>query len=95
MIPRPIVGQRSLGAATGDDGVIYVLGGCCASGFPLTVAEAYDPATGTWSPLPPMPVARGGLVASLGLDREILAIGGFTGPQSNPIASDLVEAFHP
>ncbi len=83
------------GVATGDDGVIYAVGGCCASGLPIAVAEAYNPPRDTWSTLVPMPAARGSLVASLGLDGEILAIGGFTDPRSNPTALDLVEAFHP
>jgi N-acetylneuraminic acid mutarotase len=49
-------------------GTMIVIGGWVgAPNMPRTAqnaAEAYDPRTGTWSELPPMPAARGGLGAS-------------------------------
>ncbi|MPZ54091.1 MAG: S8 family serine peptidase, partial [Acidimicrobiia bacterium] len=36
-------------AATGPDGLVYVVGGIVASGSPLDTLRAYDPATDTWS----------------------------------------------
>ena len=47
------------GVATGViEGKLYAVGGSPASGFPRTVAEAYDPATNTWATKAPALTSR-------------------------------------
>jgi non-specific serine/threonine protein kinase len=56
---------------------IYVVGGRVAP-FPYDnykALDAYDTATGTWTELPDMPTARGGLGAAA-LDGKLYAFGG-------------------
>ena len=53
-------------------------------------ADAYDPATDTWSELSPMPTARSGIAAAL-LDGQIYVIGG----ESPRGAFTQVEAYDP
>jgi non-specific serine/threonine protein kinase len=66
--------QREHLTASVVDGKAYVIGGRWG-GINVATAEAYDPATDTWSALPAMPTARGGL-ASAPLDGEIHVFGG-------------------
>jgi len=60
----------------GPDGRIYALGGIDSVGNPLDAAEAYDPATGAWATLPPLPAARSDLAAAFGPDGRLRALGG-------------------
>jgi N-acetylneuraminic acid mutarotase len=70
-------------AAHGSDGRIYVFGGYFPDGSTVTSsAEAYDPATNTWSPIAPMPIALTGHAAVTAPDGHIYVIGGFTGSSS-------------
>jgi N-acetylneuraminic acid mutarotase len=60
-------------AAVVVDGTIIAVGGRAATD--LAAVERYEPATDTWTSLPPLPTARGGLTAAV-LDNAIHAIGG-------------------
>ena len=67
------------------DGRVLVAGGDGAyqgaslDGANVTAsAEAYDPATDTWSPLPPMPEPRAGGAAVVLADGSVLLVGGYT-----------------
>ncbi|KAF7781160.1 hypothetical protein PRUB_b0295 [Pseudoalteromonas rubra] len=64
---------------------IYVIGGRTSGpdGANLSYAEVYDTKTETWTPIAPLPVASGGLSASV-LDGKIIVSGGEVfGPQGN------------
>jgi hypothetical protein len=74
------------------DGKVYMFGGFAAG----TVAEGlgwepsdrammYDPATDSWSELPPMPTARGAAIA-VSFDRKLYVIGGGAMPPGQPPA---------
>ena len=86
-----LTARRGCGACLLADGQVMVAGGFDVSGSTLVVlsqAELYDPASGTWSPLPGMP---GGLMpASLMVlpSGEVLALGtGTAGPSTGAIYS--------
>ena len=66
------------GAAVGLDGRTYISGGCNGS-YPSfnTEADVYDPATGTWTAIAPMPVGRCIGSDITGPDGRIYAIGGY------------------
>jgi N-acetylneuraminic acid mutarotase len=94
--PMPTA-RIEFGLVTGNDGLIYAIGGCpglhefCTP--VLGVVEAYNPATNTWTKKASMPTPRGGVAAALGPDGLIYAMGGLTvaaGP-----AVDTVEAYNP
>src|SRR5262249_30801416 len=53
----------------------------------------YDPATDSWDTLPPMPTARAGLAAALGVDGRIFAIGGVD--TRTPTALDTGGSYEP
>jgi len=54
-------GRRFHGAALGDDGFIYAVGGSEWGGAPaFSSVERYNPQTNTWSPATPMHTARHG-----------------------------------
>jgi N-acetylneuraminic acid mutarotase len=63
------------------DGKIYMFGGFAGGHddhlgwMPSDYAAVYDPATDSWSDLPPMPTARGGL-AAVALNGKIYVVGG-------------------
>jgi hypothetical protein len=50
-------------------GRIVVFGGECDNRIPFAHNEAYDPATGRWSTLAPMPSGRHGITAAADGDR--------------------------
>ena len=80
-------------AAAAVDGKIYILGGAPAVQGPvLSMVEAYDPATDTWTPKTDMPTGRTGFTAEVVNDR-IYAIGGTTFVQGPGVQT--VEEFHP
>ncbi|MCC6190405.1 MAG: hypothetical protein IT318_15350 [Anaerolineales bacterium] len=93
-------GRWSLALVAGPDGRLYALGGtnCGPPGFcwqpprPVGTVEAYDPATNQWSTRQSMPTARTGLVAAVGNDGLIYAIGG---QDVNGEALATVEAYNP
>jgi N-acetylneuraminic acid mutarotase len=70
---------------------VYVVGGRTGGiGGNLDVAEAFDPAAGRWSSLPPMPTARGGLAATATASGQVVAVGG-----EAAATFEEVEAFDP
>lgn len=88
--PPPIL-RDSLAAATGPDGLFYVLGGQLQfDGGALAVVETFDPSLAQWADAPPMPTARMQLTATT-LNGRIFALGGHT----HAGHVDAVEAFDP
>jgi N-acetylneuraminic acid mutarotase len=85
---RHHVGIASLG------GFLYVVGGYSQSLFsvwePVVTVYRYNPSTGRWEELTPMPTARGGLGVAV-FNGHLYAIGGYNGKE-NPSA---VEVFDP
>lgn len=80
-------------AAVSYQGYIYMFGGSTEpfSGAKDHVAY-YDPATDSWTTLlPPMPTARGGLMAEV-LGDSIYVMGGM---DNNGVSLNTVEIFHP
>ena len=68
-----------LGLATSVvNGIIYAMGGGSEVRQPLSIVEAYDPATDTWTKKAGMPTARCGPGTCL-VNGKIYAIGGATG----------------
>lgn len=70
--------RRGAAGAVGGDGRIYVIGGWLGSGGGETtnLVETYDPVTGTWTDVVPMPTPRAWLAAATASDGRIYAIGG-------------------
>jgi hypothetical protein len=103
LAPMPTARTR-LAVVEGPDGKIYAIGGF--NGSSLATVEAYDPTTNQWtcsigdlnagctaSTIPPMPTARDGLGAVVGVDQRIYAIGGYAGSAS--AVTGVVEAYDP
>ena len=63
---------------TGDDGLIYVMGGL-DGGVPFSTVEAYNPLTDTWTAKMAMPETTRGAAVAKGLNGIIYVIGGFNG----------------
>ncbi|MBV9848563.1 MAG: hypothetical protein JO250_02630 [Armatimonadetes bacterium] len=80
--------RLNVAAALGPDGNIYVFGGVSGpNNTPtLNTAEAYNPATNTWSTKAPMPTARSAMAAETGADGRIYVYGGYN---PNPELSNL------
>ena len=74
------------------DGKLYVLGGRAPKSLAVDTAERFDPATGTWESLPPMPVPSGGL-AAVEIDGRVVALGG--GNDGNGTVTGAVQEFDP
>jgi N-acetylneuraminic acid mutarotase len=72
------------------NGKLYMGGGRSTSGSSMTAADVYDPATGLWSALPPMTVARYWATA-VGLNGKLYVIGGYNGIE--PVTT--VEVYDP
>lgn len=74
--------RRLFAAAVGHDGRIYVMGGYRmgtgseANPVGMTSAEAYTPASNSWTSVGDMPTGRFSLAAATGGDGRIYAIGG-------------------
>ena len=83
--------RRNFGAATDNQGRIYVIAGYTPE-FPLATVERFDPSLGYWARLPDLPDARQGLAAATGGDGLIYAMGGVPSA-SQPTAR--VDAFDP
>ena len=83
-----------LGAATGNDGTIYAVGGDIggAGDFATNEVYAYNPQTNTWTTVAPHPTAREALavVSDNGL---IYAIGGSSGGAG--VSESEVDAYNP
>src|SRR2546428_12048454 len=61
-------------AATDRRGRVYAIGGALAGVF-RSIVERYDPATGTWSAVSPLPMALCCGAATTGLGGRIFVIG--------------------
>lgn len=62
------------------NGTVYVMGGVSDMGYtPVATAYAYDPDTGDWRALAPMPYAARGSAGSMGLDGKVYVFGGSSG----------------
>lgn len=85
-LPRaaPAVPRQEVGVAE-TSGMVYVLGGFTRAGEVVTTGEAYDPATDTWGPIPPVPVPvhHPGTAALAG---RVYLIGGLAGVAFEPVA---------
>ncbi|WP_433936177.1 Kelch repeat-containing protein [Sorangium cellulosum] len=96
---EPMIVDRSSPAATVlPDGRVLVTGGDrdevidgVEHGLKVDSAEVFDPASETWSPIPPMPTARSWHTASLLSDGRVLVAGG----QGAWPAMDSAEVFDP
>lgn len=89
---------REFAAVAELGGRIYVLGGQrtdtgVTPGPATAVVEIYNPVLNTWTPSPPMPTARMGLVAAA-VNGKLYAIGGRTDGYSTS-ATGAVEEFDP
>jgi hypothetical protein len=83
LMPTPRYGMA---AATGPNGLVYVVGGTDMTGNASGIVEAYDPVMNKWTTgLRAMPTARAQLAAATGRDGLVYAIGG----------TDAVEAYDP
>ena len=75
-MPTPRMG---LATAIGTDGTFFALGGNNLTSTFLDTVETYNPSTGVWSSIVPMPTARRDLAATAsvvyGIER-IVAVGG-------------------
>jgi hypothetical protein len=104
-LPGTVTPVSRLAVATGVDGQVYALGGttnCGASSGCTGVNQVavYNPSAGSWtvnSPfVPPLPTNRWGLMAALGSDGRIYAIGGANSCSgSTCTATGAVEAYTP
>ena len=77
-LPAMPTGRQHL-AAVGIGGRFYAIAGRTSLGAGqgnVDAFEVYDPGTGLWSALPPIPTARSGLAAAVVLDRYAVALGG-------------------
>jgi N-acetylneuraminic acid mutarotase len=76
----PMPTARWVPASAVVNDILYVIGGCtvgCDGADALSVVEAYDPATNTWSTKSPLPNATGGAYA-VSVNGIIYVVGGTT-----------------
>jgi len=83
---REHVGEAVLG------GRLYVLGGRAPHTTAVDTAERFDPGTGDWEALPPMPVPSGGL-AAVALDDAVIAVSG--GDDNAETVTGAIQEFDP
>ena len=62
-------------------GEIYLIGGASSFQNPVSIVEAYNPSTHTWTRKADMPTARWGVSATV-IEGKIYVIGGFAGVQN-------------
>jgi N-acetylneuraminic acid mutarotase len=101
-LPPIPYGNRALHAAVELDGEIYLIGGRNWVGPPPGVSEViaqvdvYNPATGQWRQVEPLPSPRW-LLSAVVLNGRIYAIGGVLGypPESVPVVTTIVEEYDP
>lgn len=80
-LPAMPSARTAVGAATGSDGRIYVIGGY--TDRPVNYVQAYIPQTKAWTNVTPLQTARSGAAVARTPDGRIYAIGGYTSPYSN------------
>ena len=89
-LPSPV---SAAAAATGADGLIYVMGGLASNGLSVVATTlAYDPVHNTWTTRAAMPTARAAGIAVTAADGTIYSIGG-----QDATGAELpeVEAYNP
>ncbi len=74
----PMGGARSQATVVqADNGVVYVIGGYTTTATaPTTLNSAYNPSTGTWANLAPLPSATRGACGGIGADGRIYIFDG-------------------
>lgn len=92
--PMPTA-RGQVAVITGDDGLVYVMGGFAGSDPPMPTVEAYDPLSEKWITKAPMLNATRGAAVAKGNDGTIYLIGGGNGTtyfatvQAYDIISDM------
>jgi hypothetical protein len=76
----PLAFPRHHAGVAAADGFLYVVGGRGATDYSLAYNERFDPRTGRWETLAPLPQGAGGL-AAVSLGDEVIAIGGGDDPE--------------
>ena len=74
------VGRHYLAAAAASGGRVFVSGGASASGSPLALVEAYDPAANTWGTVAPLPATRYAHASASNGNGLIYVLGGILPP---------------
>jgi hypothetical protein len=77
-------------------GRVLIVGGCVVDhcdGAAGADSEVFDPATGRFTPGPPLSVPRAGHTATALADGRVLVVGGFSGERQPPLAT--AEVYHP
>lgn len=93
MVARLPDGRVLVAGGAGPSELVVVPGGGTGyESFTSAAAELFDPATGAWSPLPPMPEARAGGAAVVLADGSVLVVGGYNHPPSMGDGSVLSSA---
>ena len=85
------IAAYTIDATTGVDGRIYAIGGDEYASDAGT-AETYDPSTGAWIMVAPLPTPRNRLAAVAGPDGKIYALGGTTIDDSGVLCSRFTTA---
>jgi hypothetical protein len=78
------------------DGRVLIVGGCVVDhcdGDAGADSELFDPATGRFTPGPPLSVPRAGHTATALADGRVLVVGGFSGERRPPLAT--AEIYNP
>lgn len=75
----PLAFPRHHAGVAALDGALYVVGGRGATDYSLAYNERFDPRTGRWETLAPLPQAVGGL-AAVTVGNEVIAVGGGDDP---------------
>ena len=90
-MPTP---RKMLAAATGQDGRVYAIGGCCnpPNIGETDIVEVYTPGTNHWATATHLNHGRFGLGATTGLDGRIYVFGGCC-PNGNP--TNTAEVYDP
>ena len=78
--------RQYFAAATGQNGLIYAIGGSNNSNRDLTGVEAFNPTTKKWTAVASLPVSGSGTCAAVGVAGKIYAIGGGSTPGSGVFA---------
>ncbi len=83
LAPAPITGRTAEGMWTGEEMLVWggTAMGSTGADEPLADGAAYDPASDTWRPMAPAPLAAREDVASEWTGREMIVWGGLTGQE--------------
>lgn len=85
-------------AALLTDGRVLVAGGASRASNPdlaLDTAELFDPATGRWTPIPPMGTVRASAFAARLPSGEVVIAGGFDYPGGFTVPTNTISLFNP